>query len=620
MAENDRGLQNGSLNWMGHDFPRFFGDMVLIAKPARQCGNRWGCGVLLACALAMALRGWSQNPAGAAVPAGGSAAIPSLAADSLAQWEGLPVRRISYEGVAVDRLRPIPDHLAQAIGTPLTRDFVKRSLRQLYSSGLFDTIQVTGAPEMDGVALVFAGTPRIFIGIVTVDGAKSGTVNTQLLRASQLASGTRFSQSRLAQALEQMRRTLAENGFHDSTIEPELKPHPEDQLEDIAFHVIGGPQARVGAVEVTGDPGMSADEFRRLAHLKPGARVEQDTGNRALAGVLKRYQRQNRLEAEIKLESQQYDAGTQKSSFRFAATGGPVVRVLVSGASMSAERVKHVIPIFEEGTVDDDLLNEGNRRLRDYYQRKGYFDVKVDHEQQTASAGQVAILFKVALGPHRRVDRVTVAGNRYFDAATLKELLSVHAADAFDRHGAYSQTLVNSDINALQALYQNNGFSKVRITADTGKSEPQPTAGKTAPLTVVYRIEEGDQQRVGSVKLEGTEHVDAAKLMPLLNTAAGQLVSPQNLAGDRDALLTEYLSRGFDQVRVDVTQQIESADASKVDVVFHITEGQQIFVRKVLVTGLHFTRPATVAKAITLHSGDPLNQTALAETDRKSVV
>ena len=65
-----------------------------------------------------------------------------------------------------------------------------------------------------------------------------------------------------------------------------------------------------------------------------------------------------------------------------------------------------------------------------------------------------------------------------------------------------------------------------------------------------------------------------------------------------------------------MAQQIERADPSKVDVVFHITEGQQIFVRKVLLTGLHYTRPETVAKAITLHPGDPLNQTALMETQR----
>jgi outer membrane protein assembly factor BamA len=110
--------------------------------------------------------------------------------------------------------------------------------------------------------------------------------------------------------------------------------------------------------------------------------------------------------------------------------------------------------------------------------------------------------------------------------------------------------------------------------------------------------------------------VDAAKLTPQLNTVAGQPLSPQNLAGDRDALLTDYMSRGFDQVKVEVTQQIEPGDVKKVDVAFHITEGQQVFVRKVLLTGLHYTRPDTVAKAITLHAGDPLNETALMETQR----
>ena len=100
--------------------------------------------------------------------------------------------------------------------------------------------------------------------------------------------------------------------------------------------------------------------------------------------------------------------------------------------------------------MDEDLLNEGNRRLRDYYQRLGYFDVKVDHEQQTASASEVVIVFNVQSGTAPPRAGVSVAGNHYFDSATLKDLLSVHAADTLDRHGAYSQALVSADISALR--------------------------------------------------------------------------------------------------------------------------------------------------------------------------
>jgi outer membrane protein assembly complex protein YaeT len=362
---------------------------------------------------------------------------------------------------------------------------------------------------------------------------------------------------------------------------------------------------------------MSVEDFRHHAHLKAGQRVDHETVNRALGGVLKAYQGEQRLEAEIKLESQQYAKANHKEDFRFSSNRGPVVKVLVEGAKIIPERIKRVIPIFEEGSVDEDLLNEGNRRLRDYYQRQGYFDVKVEHERKSAAAGQVTILYKVRLGSRRRVERVSVEGNHYFDAATLKELLSVHAADSLNRHGDYSQALVATDVNALQALYQNNGFSKIKITPEISTGENKaPAGGKIAPLAVIYHIEEGGQSRVGAVRLEGNEHVDAARLTPELSTVAGQLLSPRNLAVDRDALLTDYMSRGFDQVRVEVAQQTEPADANRVDVVFRISEGRQIFVRKVLLTGLHYTRPDTVAKAITLHPGDPLNETALMETQR----
>jgi len=139
--------------------------------------------------------------------------------------------------------------------------------------------------------------------------------------------------------------------------------------------------------------------------------------------------------------------------------------------------------------------------LRDYYQRLGYFDVKVEHERQSSTAEQVTILYTVRLGPRRRVEKVSVAGNRYFDSATLQGLLNVHAADVIDRQGAYSQALVTADITALQSVYRNNGFSHVRITPETSAGATK--AGKTAQLAVVYRIEEGEQLRVGTVRLEG---------------------------------------------------------------------------------------------------------------------
>lgn len=513
----------------------------------------------------------------------------------------------------------------------MTAEALKSSLRQLYATGLYETLEVAGTSDRSSVDLIFRGTPATFIGTVSVDGAAGATMNTQLERACQLEAGTRLTQAKMVRAVQQMRATLEENGYHASAIAQTVTPQPNPQLADVSFRVVSGPRARIGKTSVTGDSGMSLDDFRRFARLRTGAFVDHDTVNRALDGVLKHYQNESRLEAEVKLESAQYNLATRAMDYKFTANRGPVVKVVVEGANLDSDRVKHLVPIFEEGSVDEDLLNEGSRRLRDYFQRRGYFDVKVDHSVQTVANEAVTIQYRIQLGTRRRVLKVSVEGNRYFDKATLNDLLGVRAADVLDRHGLYSQALVTADVSALDAVYQNNGFSQVKVTPETSTPEtvgadssatPQEPSqrpaeiDRIAPLAVTYHIVEGPQLQVGKLEIEGNEHIPAVTLTKLLNTSPGQPLSPRNLAGDHDTLVTEYYSRGFDQASVTLSEQPETSEQGKVDVTFHIDEGKQVFVRNVILTGLTVTRPQTVANAITVHSGDPLNQTALAETQR----
>lgn len=643
------------------DYRAFFKDMVLRTKPEERRGaylahrcrlcptsterqglafRRSRAGVLFTSILLVvgsaSLHSWCQAPAAApasseADPLAGNAQgatspepskPPVQTPNSVLQWEGLPVRSIAFEGVPADQLQPLANHLPQAEGAPLTKENLRSSLRQLYATGLYDTIAARGTRLADGVALVFAGNPRTFIGSVGVDGATGATMNMQLQRASQLETGTRLTQEKMVRAAQQMRSMLEQNGYFEAVITQNITARPRQQLADISFRVVSGPRARVGKVTVTGDSGMTVDEFRTHAHLWKIAHVDHDTVNRALDGALRDYQKEDRLEAEVKLESAAYDHATKAVNYQFSANRGPVVRVQVHGASIDAERVKRLIPIFQEGSVDEDLLNEGNRRLRDYYQRLGYFDARVDHERQSAGAEEVTIFYTVQLGQRRRVEQVSVTGNHYFSKATLTDLLSVHAADVLDRHGLYSQALVSADVSVLESVYRNNGFSQVKVTPETSTPEtadnsgalPQLIGDRSAPLKVVYRVAEGQQLRVGAMQLQGNDHIPTATLTAMLNTAPGQMLSPRNLAGDHDALVTAYLSHGFDQATVNVAQQPEPADPGKVGVVFHIEEGPQTFIRNVLLTGLETTRPQTVARAITVHPGDALDQNALATT------
>lgn len=529
------------------------------------------------------------------------------------------MERIEFVGVEASRLDPLPAQLAQQPGKPLRAVSVRQSLRRLYATGLYDSISAQGRLEGDEVVLTFGGEPRTFIGVVTVTGAKGANMNALLVRSSRLAPGTRFTSTSITQAETEMRKALAQNGFHEPSFSHKLTPHPKDQLVDIAYEVASGTQARTGSVGVAGNSGMTPDEFRRYSKLKPGRKVDRETTGNALAGIEKRYRKQQRLEAEVKLESQDFVPAKKVVDYQFSANQGPLVHVLVDGVSLSKGKIRKLLPIYEEGSVDEDLLNEGNRQLQNYYQRLGYFDVKVQHEQRTPNAGIVEIVFRVKLGAKHRVEKVTITGAKYFNLPTLQERLSVSPHDAFDRAGIYNQSLAAADVGSLQAVYQNNGFPNVKVTPEIQDADNQgqtPINAKVVPLKVVYHIDEGQQTRIHSVQLQGTEKIASAQLAAMLNTAVGQPLSAQNLAGDRDTLITYYLSRGFDQARVEVVQTEQPNDPSQADVVFRIYEGEQVFLRRVLITGLHYTRPDTIARRVTMKEGQPLDQSALLDTQR----
>lgn len=538
---------------------------------------------------------------------------------------GQTVTAIQFTGVTADQLVPLTTSLVIKTGAPLLATDLSTSIRQLFATGLYQDLEALVTPAPGGVLVNFHGQPRRFIGRVTVSGIKNAFLNDQLAQSSGLDVGTRFTDSKLARAIEVMQTQLVSNGYHQATIKPLVTPAPGSSLLNLAFDIHAGPQARIGRITFTGDAGMTLEELRHAAHLRQGALIDHDTKSRALASLLNEYRKEYRLEAEIKLVADEYDAATNQENLSFSINRGPVVRVLVNGAKPSDMRIRRLIPVFEEGSVDEDLLMEGNRALRDYYQRRGYFNAKVEHKQPATDTDPVVISYTVHLGQRSRVAEVKLAGNHYFDTETLKERLNVHAADAFNREGIYSQALLNSDVASMRALYQNNGFSNVLITPSTTEADI-PDYGKQVPLKVVYNIDEGPIQRIASVTIEGAQQFKPGALTEMLNTAPGQPLSPQNLASDRDELISYYLDKGFAQVNVDVLDvpikpDVAAADAKPApanthQITFRIHEGHQLFVRNIQLTGLHYTRPATIARAITFKAGDPLSRTAMATTQK----
>lgn len=538
---------------------------------------------------------------------------------SLWDWAGLRVDKIEFEGVTFDATDTLPQELAQKVGTPLDPSQVRASLRRLFASGRYRDISVRGVRQGDGVTLIFYGPARYYVGRVTIDGVKNDRLASLLEFATKLSPGAPFSEPQIAAGYEGIKQMLQQHGYYEPVLSADSKIDPIGNQVNITYTVAIGPQARVGQVTLTGtDTGLTLEEFRKRGKLKEGNRVSRDTTSNALDRLRKVYQKKDRLEATVTLQNSTYVETTKRVNYEFHANQGPEVRVSVEGAKISKNRMRLLIPIYQEGTIDNDLLNEGVFNLRDYELQQGYFDSKVDVRVIGQDTTAESVVFTIDRGVKHKVVSVDLKGNKYFADDLLRERMKVQKANSFQRSGRYSPALVTSDVSAIQALYRANGFDEATITTDVKDLSDSPNGKRTkvGEIAVTYTIVEGPQQKFGTVALNGVAPNRMENVRALMNTQPGQPFSLVTLSGDRDTVLQYYLSNGFDQAKVEIRQNKDSKDPDKTDVSLNVTEGQQVFVNRVLLSGVDNTKPKVVQQQILVHAGDPLDQTALLQTQR----
>ncbi len=293
---------------------------------------------------------------------------------------------------------------------------------------------------------------------------------------------------------------------------------------------------------------------------------------------------------------------------------GPPVLVRVRGAKLSSGKLRSLLPIYEERSVDRDLLEEGSRDLASYFQSQGYFDAKADYiDGHARPTGEQLIDYHVDLGVRHKIVKLEIHGNHYFDNATIRERMSVIPATLVRyRYGRYSRNMLDRDLDAIRNLYRGNGFRDVQVTSRV----IDDYNGVKAHIAIFIDITEGPQWFVSKLTLRGISDDFRPALMLLLHSTEGQPYSDLNIATDRDNVLDYYFNTGYPAAKFDFTTA-PAPQADHVDLTFIVTPGDRVYVRNVVVDGLKRTRPDLVTDRISLHAGDPLSQSEINSSQRR---
>jgi outer membrane protein insertion porin family len=547
---------------------------------------------------------------------------PPAARAQYQKFEGKPVRNIQFSPT----VQPLePDELFEILplkrGQPLRVDDVRASIEHLFATGRYTDIQVDAEAYQDGVIVRFVTTNSWFIGSVTVDGAISSPPNvTQLQNASQLNLGEPYTESKIAAAQAGQQRLLEANGLYQPMLKPVLdwETGKDYQQVNIRFNVNSGPRARFTTPVLAGDIKMDpvrilkATKFQRwIIHTwKP---MTQTRVRQALDGVRSLYQKDNRLEAKVSLDSMKFDAETNSAIPTLRIDAGPRIEVRTIGAKISNGKLHRYIPIYEEHTVDHDLLAEGARNLQDYLESAGYYEAEVEFKEQAVTNDRATIDYLINTGRQHKLVAVSISGNHYFQTEMLRERMFLRTASFLQfPHGRYSENLVARDEDTIRNLYQTNGFRDVEVT----HSSEDDYKGRAGEIAVFIEIKEGPQYFIDSLSVTGIEKLDKTILLSSFSSSQGQPFSEFSVAVDRDAILAKYFEKGFPDATFEWSSK-PAANPQRVALSYVIHEGKAQYVRQVIYTGNKVTKARVINRLLELNPGDPLSPTAITDTQRR---
>nr|WP_223913372.1 outer membrane protein assembly factor BamA [Geobacter sp. AOG1] len=187
----------------------------------------------------------------------------------------------------------------------------------------------------------------------------------------------------------------------------------------------------------------------------------------------------------------------------------------------------------------------------------------------------VALPAGFARAEGEKITDIQVKGNRRIEAAAILNAVRLKAGDLL-----YADK-VDADIRAIYKLGQFQNITAETVPADKG-------------VILVYRVVE--KGIVRDVKIEGTKELTTEKVREVLEVKPNTVYSPRDVAKSVKKVKKLYADEGY--YLAEVETQTDKRGETDVRVVFKITEGKKVLIKKIEFEGNRAFTPRQLRKAM----------------------
>ena len=250
-----------------------------------------------------------------------------------------------------------------------------------------------------------------------------------------------------------------------------------------------------------------------------------------------------------------------------------------------------------EGLIfDRSTLERATQELRRQYLSRGHYAVDVKTTVTPVERNRVRVNLDVDEGSVSKIEQIRFVGNHVFSEGDLRDEMQLGTPNWFSwytKRDQYSREKLQADLDAIRALYNNNGYLDFKI--DSTQVSISPDKSK---IYVTINVTEGKKYRIKDVRLAG----DMLGLDPEFEQLID--IKPDSVynASEVNALSKKFVDRlstlGYAFARATPTPQLVSPDSDEVSIIYTIDPGRRVYVRKVNISGNTRTRDEVIRREV----------------------
>src|SRR6267154_933668 len=290
----------------------------------------------------------------------------------------------------------------------------------------------------------------------------------------------------------------------------------------------------VSSIQVEGNRRVEIETIRSYFKAGPGGRLDQASIDDGLKALI-----ETGLFQDVRIS-------TAGGRLVVTVVENPVIgRVAFEGnKKVKDEQLSAEIQSKPRGTLSRPMVQADAQRIAEIYRPSGPYGVRGNPEIIEQPNNRVDLIFTITEGSKTGVKQVEFIGNSAYSSYRLKDIIKTHESNLLSfLSGAdvYDPDRIEADRDLIRRYYLKNGFADVQVVAALTEYDPERKG-----FLVTFKIEEGQQYRVGSVDFQSSiGTLDGNSLRRFSRVNVGSLYNAEALEKSVEEMQIEASRRGY---------------------------------------------------------------------------